>query len=50
MKLLKSIRVQLILIILMCYLVPTLLLGEYMGKMYMETKKRPRYYISEVLD
>ena len=25
-------------------------LGEYMGKMYMETKKRPRYYISEVLD
>lgn len=31
MKLLKSIRVQLILIILMCYLVPTLLLGEYMG-------------------
>jgi hypothetical protein len=25
-------------------------LGEYMGKMYMETKKRPRYYISEKLD
>lgn len=25
------------------------ILGEYMGKMYMETKKRPRYYISEVL-
>ncbi len=24
-------------------------LGEYMGKMYMETKKRPRYYISEIL-
>lgn len=24
-------------------------LGEYMGKMYMETKKRPRYYISEKL-
>lgn len=24
-------------------------LGEYMGKMYMETKKRPRYFISEVL-
>lgn len=24
-------------------------LGEYMGKMYMETKKRPRYYISDVL-
>lgn len=26
------------------------IMGEYMGKMYMETKKRPRYYISEVLD
>lgn len=25
-------------------------LGEYMGKMYMETKNRPRYYISEVLN
>ena len=24
-------------------------LGEYMGKMYMETKKRPRYYISKEL-
>lgn len=24
-------------------------LGEYMGKMYMETKKRPRYFISEEL-
>lgn len=24
-------------------------MGEYMGKMYMETKKRPRYFISEVL-
>lgn len=24
-------------------------MGEYMGKMYMETKKRPRYYISEEL-
>ncbi len=25
------------------------ILGEYLGKMYMETKKRPRYYISERL-
>ncbi len=25
------------------------IMGEYMGKMYMETKKRPRYFISEVL-
>lgn len=24
-------------------------MGEYMGKMYMETKKRPRYYIAEEL-
>lgn len=31
MKFFKSIRMQLILIILMCYLVPTLLLGHYMG-------------------
>lgn len=31
MKFFKSIRMQLILIILMCYLVPTLLLGQYMG-------------------
>ncbi len=34
MKLFKSIRVQLILIILMCYLVPTLLLGQYMGSVF----------------
>lgn len=25
------------------------IMGEYMAKMYMETKKRPRYYISETL-
>lgn len=31
MKLLKSIRVQLVAILLICYLTPTLLLGEYMG-------------------
>lgn len=24
-------------------------LGEYMGKIYMESKKRPRYYLSEIL-
>ena len=34
MKFFKSIRVQLILIILMCYLVPTLLLGQYMGGVF----------------
>lgn len=34
MKFLKSIRMQLILIILMCYLVPTLLLGQYMGGVF----------------
>lgn len=31
MKFLKSIRVQLVVIVLICYLTPTLLLGEYMG-------------------
>ncbi|MBP3637987.1 MAG: sensor histidine kinase [Clostridia bacterium] len=31
MKYLKSIRVQLVMIVLLCYLVPTLLLGQYMG-------------------
>lgn len=31
MKFFKSIRMQLILIILICYLIPTLLLGQYMG-------------------
>lgn len=31
MRFFKSIRLQLVLIILMCYLVPTLLLGQYMG-------------------
>ncbi len=25
------------------------IIGEYMGKMYMETKKRPRYYIDKIL-
>lgn len=34
MKFLKSIRMQLILILLMCYLVPTLLLGQYMGGVF----------------
>lgn len=34
MRFLKSIRMQLILIILMCYLVPTLLLGQYMGGVF----------------
>ncbi len=34
MKLFKSIRVQLILIILLCYLAPTLLLGQYMGSVF----------------
>ena len=24
-------------------------MGEYMGKLYMESKKRPRYYLSEIL-
>ena len=26
------------------------IVGEYMGKMYMECKKRPRYYLSDLLD
>ena len=34
MRFLKSIRVQLILIILLCYLTPTLLLGQYMGSVF----------------
>lgn len=34
MKALKSIRVQLIAIMLLCYLVPTLILGEYMGNVF----------------
>lgn len=34
MRFFKSIRVQLVLIILMCYLVPTLLLGQYMGGVF----------------
>ena len=34
MRFLKSIRVQLILIILLCYLTPTLLLGQYMGGVF----------------
>lgn len=34
MKVLKSIRMQLILIVLLCYLVPTLLLGQYMGGVF----------------
>ena len=34
MKILKSIRMQLILIVLLCYLVPTLLLGQYMGGVF----------------
>jgi len=31
---LKSIRVQVLAIVLICYLVPTLLLGEYMGRVF----------------
>lgn len=34
MRFLKSIRAQLILIILLCYLVPTLVLGGYMGNVF----------------
>lgn len=34
MKVLRSIRMQLILIVLLCYLVPTLLLGQYMGGVF----------------
>ena len=34
MKFLQSLRVQLVLIILLCYLTPTLLLGEYMGSIF----------------
>ena len=34
MKPLKSIRVQLIAIVLLCYLAPTLILGEYMGNVF----------------
>ena len=34
MKALKSIRMQLILIVLLCYLVPTALLGQYMGGVF----------------
>lgn len=34
MKVLKSIRIQLILIVLLCYLVPTALLGQYMGGVF----------------
>ena len=34
MRFLKSIRGQLILIILLCYLIPTLLLGQYMGGVF----------------
>ena len=34
MKVLKSIRMQLILIVLLCYLVPTVLLGQYMGGVF----------------
>lgn len=34
MKALKSIRVQLIAIMLLCYLAPTLILGEYMGSVF----------------
>lgn len=36
MKLLKSIRIQLVAILLICYLTPTLLLGEYMGRVLLE--------------
>lgn len=35
-KLLKSIRFQLVAILLICYLTPTLLLGEYMGRVLLE--------------
>ena len=35
MKFLKSIRVQLVFIVLVCYLAPTLLLGQYMGSVLM---------------
>lgn len=31
---LKSIRIQILAIVLICYLVPTLLLGEYMGRVF----------------
>ena len=34
MKVIKSIRVQILAIMLICYLVPTLLLGEYMGGVF----------------
>ena len=34
MKLFRSIRVQLVLIVLVCYLAPTLLLGQYMGGVF----------------
>lgn len=36
MKLFKSIRIQLVAILLICYLTPTLLLGEYMGRVLLE--------------
>lgn len=35
-KLLKSIRIQLVAILLICYLTPTLLLGDYMGRVLLE--------------
>lgn len=34
MRTLKSIRVQLVAIMLLCYLIPTLLLGQYMGTIF----------------
>ena len=34
MKFFKSIRVQLVAIMLLCYLTPTLILGEYMGNVF----------------
>lgn len=34
MRTLKSIRVQLVAIVLLCYLIPTLLLGQYMGNIF----------------
>ena len=36
MKFLKSIRAQIVVIMLICYLTPTLLLGEYMGSVLLE--------------
>lgn len=43
MRTLKSIRVQLVAIVLLCYLIPTLLLGEYMGTIFFsDLRSKPK--------